>query len=858
MEFGVGRQGVGKHVESFLQEALEKPKDQLIIYWVTFTVDFARGERLLEDAIFELFGQLKKDGALKNRPTVRVICRHPESNKFGSVVSSATLEKLHSLGVEVKGLRDQKNALADQSDIENDYGKLHAKFVVSALDHQPDQLDAEDFQPDALLFGSFNLSVNSLRASCESFAKTRDHRVVKDAFVQAKQMWNSATPLTAQDCQEFVGLPIVPVHGTREIPSSSQTWDYPEPFGPVLELLDHKLQNHPQQGQDIQSRIFQDLWQRERALEIVYLPVGCGKTYIALRWILQHLADAWDPKNPPQAWYLTPNQWIEFSVNKALTGLLNEARQHQGLTQAQCDMVQRHLLVGRASAHSKRPNKPVAAVVDEVHNWAPFNGNDYGLTTYTGVVNELRKKNVPILGMSATPCRVEEGKFDRSVFVEKWLGEHHYEVEDTRPLLTFPQAVDEGFVCDLAWKKIAEDKQPAISEVLRTGVAKLGDYAGVVLGQAWDILTSAPRDAKKLAQEIVEQIADHRSKRIVVFLPPVADRLDGFVNVFQKSFLNKFPQAGKNFFDFRSSGGEASEKVFRDFAKEGASADSPHVLLTIDRFSEGVSVNDIDLLVMLRPTLSPRVAVQQVGRGVRMIDGKKKCIVLDAVNFQHRWDEWNGARLSNSTEEDEEWETPAIDITELGDMTVAAARDDARAEDIAAITGQSVKSVQKRLNQGGGARVKNVFDGWPEEDEEGLDLDLECIDVEELGDMTVAAARDDGRAEDIASITGQSVKSVQKRLNQGGGARVKNVFDDWPEEEYEDEEDLDLDFDSEIDVSELGDMTVAAARNDDRAEDIASITGQSVKSVQKRLAQGGRTQVKNAFDTWPEDEEDEA
>ena len=89
MEFGVGRQGVGKHVESFLQEAITKPKDQLIIYWVTFTVDFARGGRLVEDAIFGLFGQLKKDGALKNRPTVRVICRHPESNKFGSVISSA-------------------------------------------------------------------------------------------------------------------------------------------------------------------------------------------------------------------------------------------------------------------------------------------------------------------------------------------------------------------------------------------------------------------------------------------------------------------------------------------------------------------------------------------------------------------------------------------------------------------------------------------------------------------------------------------------------------------------------------------------------------------------------------------------
>lgn len=774
MEFGVGRQGVGEHVESFLEDAFyhfNENDHQLVIYWVTFTVDCIRQEQLDLPTIFNIFDKLKN--VQKNKPAIRIICRHPESNKFGSVINEATFKALQDFGVEVRGLRSQENALADQSDI-GEYGKLHAKFLVSALDREPDQLDAENLKPKALLFGSFNFSVNSLKESCESFGKTTERKLVKDAFVQAKQMWNSAIPLTSQDCQEFVGLTIVPVHGTREIPSHAQTWDYPEPFGPLLELLDHKLQNHPKQGRDIQSRIFEDLWQRERDLEIVYLPVGCGKTYIALRWVLQHLSDAWDPKNPPQAWYLTPNQWIELSVNKALTSLLNEARQHKSLTQAECEIVQRHLLVGRASTHAKRASKPVAAVVDEVHNWAPLNGNDYGPTTYTGVVNELRQQSVPILGMSATPCRVEEKKFDRSVFVEKWLSPQHYKEVDTKPLLTFPQAVKEGFVCKLTWKKIAEDKQRAISEVLQTGVVKLGDYAGVVLGQAWDILTSAPRDAKKLAEEIVEQIADHSSKRIVVFLPPVADRLDGFVTVFQKSFLNQFPKAGKNFFDFRSSSGEASEKIFKDFAKEGASTDSPHVLLTIDRFSEGVSVNDIDLLVMLRPTLSPRVAVQQVGRGVRMTPGKQHCVVLDAVNFQHRWDEWNDALPSDFTE-NEKPKIKAIDIIKLGDMRGAAARDDKRAEDIAAITGQQAEEVQEQLQKYNKKYVKNVFEYW-------LDVP-DMRELEELGAMRLAAAREGERAKDIAFITGKSVELVQERLNRGGNKHVKNAFDTWPKDE---------------------------------------------------------------------------
>jgi hypothetical protein len=185
-----------------------------------------------------------------------------------------------------------------------------------------------------------------------------------------------------------------------------------------------------------------------------------------------------------------------------------------------------------------------------------------------------------------------------------------------------------------------------VAEVLRTATTRLGDYSDIVLGQAWDVLAGLPKDAKNLAGEIVRRIEFHESRRIVVFLPPTGDRLDIFVGLFQSAFQRKFSN-GKSF-DFRSNGGKAPDQVFKNFAQGDASKDSPHVLLTIDRFSEGVSVNDIDLMVMLRPTLSPRVAVQQVGRGVRLfsINGHKKtkCIILDAVYFQHRWDEWNSVQ----------------------------------------------------------------------------------------------------------------------------------------------------------------------------------------------------------------------
>ena len=235
----------------------------------------------------------------------------------------------------------------------------------------------------------------------------------------------------------------------------------------------------------------------------------------------------------------------------------------------------------------------------------------------------------------------------------------------------------------------------------------MGDYAGVVLGEAWGVLTNLPRDVNNLAEEIIKQIAAHQSRRAVIFLPPVAERLDKFIKIFQDKLQNK--TNGKSF-DFRSNSGQPSTTIFQDFAGGSASAESPHVLLTIDRFSEGVSVNDIDLLVMLRPTLSPRVVVQQVGRGVRLFPGKKKCIILDAVNFKNRWDEWNRLSMASYYSKNKALN---IDIEALGNMTVAAARDGNRAEDICRVTGLEPEAVQKRLNQEGRTHVSNAFDEWP-------------------------------------------------------------------------------------------------------------------------------------------------
>ncbi len=60
-----------------------------------------------------------------------------------------------------------------------------------------------------------------------------------------------------------------------------------------------------------------------------------------------------------------------------------------------------------------------------------------------------------------------------------------------------------------------------------------------------------------------------------------------------------------------------------------------NVVFSVDLFNEGVDVPAVDTLLMLRPTDSPVLFVQQLGRGLRKAEGKSLCTVLDFVG-QHR------------------------------------------------------------------------------------------------------------------------------------------------------------------------------------------------------------------------------
>ena len=64
-------------------------------------------------------------------------------------------------------------------------------------------------------------------------------------------------------------------------------------------------------------------------------------------------------------------------------------------------------------------------------------------------------------------------------------------------------------------------------------------------------------------------------------------------------------------------------------------SDKLDYIFTVDIFNEGVDVPEINQVILLRPTESPIIFVQQLGRGLRKAEGKEFVIVLDFIgNYQ--------------------------------------------------------------------------------------------------------------------------------------------------------------------------------------------------------------------------------
>ncbi|CAM5736538.1 hypothetical protein STENM223S_07618 [Streptomyces tendae] len=231
-------------------------------------------------------------------------------------------------------------------------------------------------------------------------------------------------------------------------------------------------------------------------------------------------------------------------------------------------------------------------VIDEFHHATA--------STYRRVIEHFAPKE--LLGLTATPERmdglnVQDEFFDGRIAAEMRLWEA-LENDLLSPFHYFgiPDGTD---LTNLTWQK--------------------GSYADQELG---DLLTGNDARARIIVKQIRDKISD-----------PGAMRALGFcVTKAHAHFMaDYFRKAG-----FRAAALDSdSPAEVRAQALRDLRAGELQVIFSVDLFNEGLDIPDVDTLLLLRPTNSATVFLQQLGRGLRRTDTKPVLTVLDFIG-QHR------------------------------------------------------------------------------------------------------------------------------------------------------------------------------------------------------------------------------
>ena len=83
--------------------------------------------------------------------------------------------------------------------------------------------------------------------------------------------------------------------------------------------------------------------------------------------------------------------------------------------------------------------------------------------------------------------------------------------------------------------------------------------------------------------------------------------------------------------EFLSGANSVDERTNTVLSLESNEIDSIEVIFSVDVFNEGIDIPSVNTVLMLRPTNSPIIFIQQLGRGLRKFDDKNFVTVLDFI-----------------------------------------------------------------------------------------------------------------------------------------------------------------------------------------------------------------------------------
>ena len=156
-------------------------------------------------------------------------------------------------------------------------------------------------------------------------------------------------------------------------------------------------------------------------------------------------------------------------------------------------------------------------------------------------------------------------------------------------------------------------------------------------------------DAGKSAEEKVENFryltSDERVLNVMKqaeFFGYSGDRVKGLIFCSRideaKELSAKFNEKGWRTLVLSGSDSETVRAAAIERLAGDETEDALDYIISVDIFSEGVDVPEINQVIMLRPTESPIIFIQQLGRGLRKADDKEYVVVIDFIgNYRNNF-----------------------------------------------------------------------------------------------------------------------------------------------------------------------------------------------------------------------------
>lgn len=434
-----------------------------------------------------------------------------------------------------------------------------------------------------IIIGSSNMTQKALSVNREwntKIVSTEQGEYAKEILNEFERLWNSKHSLNYEEFIEIYELNYKISKEQRKIASNKK----------IPSLEEYRLQPNAMQLSFINN--LNKLIDEGEKRALLISATGTGKTYAS--------AFALRENKTQKALFLVHREQIAKQAIESYKKIFGETRTFGLLSGNSKDFEADYLfstmqMMSKEEIYKKfKEDEFDIIVIDEAHR--------VGASSYQKIIQYFKPKL--LLGMTASPERTD----GYDVYKEF---NHNIACE-----IRLEQALEENFLCPFHYFGITDIE---------------------IEGESINDNTEL-RDFSKL---ICDERVDYIIKQIE-FYGHSGTTINGLVFCSSKKearvLSDKFNERG--YFTIALTGEDPQEK--REEAINRLTSKNVEekidYIFTVDIFNEGVDIPEINQVIMLRPTESPIVFVQQLGRGLRKATDKEYVVILDFIgNYKNNF-----------------------------------------------------------------------------------------------------------------------------------------------------------------------------------------------------------------------------